>query len=142
MSADRLGALLVSGEEQYRLLLDEATALLRHFDTNSPEDFERAVGVRGQIIATLTRFDQELAAFLGTPSSSADPDTVAVLNGFRRFQEEVTRKILELDSFVIALARQRLDALQDDMASLARGRTALHGYEGGREDRHNMSSTA
>lgn len=140
MTAADLTSLLASGEELYKLLLTEAETLLRNFDTNSAEDFEQAVACRERIMVSLGDFNGRLSALAS--QDAADGDAGQLLSSFRRLQEESTKKIVELDSLVIALARERLVALGEEMSALARGRSALHGYEGGREEMHNMSRTA
>lgn len=140
MTAADLTALLDSGEELYNLLLSEAEALLRNFDTNSAEDFEQAVACRERIMTSLDDFNGRLSALSSQGSGHGDAEQL--LSSFHRLQEESTKKIVELDSLVIALARERLVTLGEEMSALARGKSALHSYEGGREERHNMSRTA
>jgi len=106
----------------YERLMASSASLLQDFDRLSPEEFERALGSRQQIIAELDTVTRELGARLA--------DAGAELDVFKHFQEETTRKVLEFDALVISLARERLDVLREDLASLARGKTALHGYEG------------
>lgn len=143
MSTASLRELLGSAEDQYRLLLEEATALLRNFDSHSPEDFDSIVARRGDIMASLQKFDAALGEFLTKPGRSAGREEAAALEAFRYLQEETTRRVLEIDSLVIALARERLDHLQQEMGALNRGKTALHGYEtSGRERSSQLNSTA
>jgi hypothetical protein len=131
--------LVAAAEEQYGLLLAEATALLRDFDTNDADDFDRAIARRQEILDAIQKIDEDMAALFPDRAAAAD----AGADSFRRVREETTRQIVELDSLVSALARERLDHLQREMAALAKGKAALHGYEGsGRERRHQLDSTA
>lgn len=140
MTAADLTGLLRSGEELYNLLLSEAESLLRNFDTNGVEDFEHTLACRERMIASLDELTERISSLLS--QEMLDDDTAKLLSSFRHFQEETTRKIIELDSLVIALARERLSALSEEMSALARGRNALHGYEGGREEMRSVSRTA
>lgn len=143
MSMTPLRELFGAAEEQYRLLLEEATALLRDFDSAAPEDFDRVVERRADSMASLQKIDATIGELLAKPAPSADPDDIAALEAFRSFREESTRKIIEIDSLVMALARERLDHLQQEMGALSRGKTALHGYEtSGRERSNHHNSTA
>lgn len=143
MSITPLRELFGAAEEQYRLLLEEATALLRDFDSAAPEDFDRVVERRADSMASLQKIDATIGELLAKPAPSADPDDIAALEAFRSFREESTRKIIEIDSLVMALARERLDHLQQEMGALSRGKTALHGYEtSGRERSNHHNSTA
>lgn len=143
MSMTPLRELFGAAEEQYRLLLEEATALLRDFDSAAPEDFDRVVERRADSMASLQKIDATIGELLAKPAPSADPGDSAALEAFRSFREESTRKIIEIDSIVMALARERLDHLQQEMGALSRGKTALHGYEtSGRERSNHHNSTA
>lgn len=141
MSTLSLRELLGAAEDQYRLLLEEATALLRDFDGCAPEDFDNFVTRRGEIMETLQKFDANIGEFLTKPGRSVGQEEAAALEAFRYLQEETTRRILEIDSLVIALARERLEHLQQEMGALNRGKTALHGYEtSGRERNSQLNS--
>lgn len=143
MSVATLRELLGAAEEQYRLLLDEATALLRDFDSAVPEDFDRVLERRADSMTSLQKIDSAIGDLLAKPTPSADPDDAAALEAFRTFREEATRRIIEIDSLVMALARERLDHLQQEMGALSQGKTALHGYEtSGRERSNHHTSTA
>ncbi|WP_298271194.1 hypothetical protein [Geobacter sp.] len=132
--------ILAAAEERYRLLLAEAEALLRSFDTATPEAFDEMMTRRQTLVDELQKIDGELAGVRqGNGAKAADNDA---LGRFRRLQEETTRQIIEIDALVIALARERLGRLQENMGALARGKTALHGYErSGRERRPGFNDT-
>lgn len=143
MNVAPLGVLIKAAEEQYRLLLEEATELLRNFDVNVPDDFDHVVERRAGILASLQNIDMKIAEILTKPKSLAGQDHRADLEAFSSFREEATRRIIEIDSLVMALARERLDRLQQELGALGRGRTALHGYEtSGRERGNKLNSTA
>lgn len=143
MTSDGLRELLAAAEEQYRLLLEEATVLLRNFDSSDADDFDRAVARRQEILDAIQKNDECMAALSGGAAHGADTDVEALLGSFRLLREETTRKVLELDALVTALAQERLGRIQGEMAALAKGKVALHGYEGsGREKRHQLNSTA
>lgn len=141
MSVTPLRELLGAAEEQYRLLLEEATALLRDFDSAAPEDFDLVVDRRADILATLQKIDSAIGELVTKPAPAADPGDGAALEAFRSFREESTRKIIEIDSIVMALARERLGHLQQEMGALSRGKTALHGYETSGRERSNQHNS-
>lgn len=143
MIVNELENLLGRGEEQYRILLDEATVLLRNFDTNSAEEYEKSVARRQEVIDRIQNIDSEIAAFLEKNPRRLDDCSIARLEEYRAFQEVTTRQILELDSLVIGLAKERLVAVQGGLAALSKGKVALHGYEAlDREKQRFMSKTA
>lgn len=130
-------------EGAYRLLLEEATALLQNFDSAAPEDFDRIMARRAEIMASLQSSDAEIGESLAGAQSPPGRDEAAALESLRSFREETTRRIIEIDSIVMALARERLDRLQQEMGALGRGKVALHGYESsGRERSSKLNSTA
>uniref|UniRef100_A0A831U6N8 Flagellar protein FliT n=1 Tax=Geobacter metallireducens TaxID=28232 RepID=A0A831U6N8_GEOME len=143
MSAIAVGELLAAAQEQYRLLLEESTALLRNFDGAPPEGFDRALARRAEIMAVIQDIDARIAEALAAAGSPPRQNDAAALGAFRAAREEATRRIIEIDSIVMALARERLDHLQREMGALGRGKTALHGYEAsGRERSCKLNSTA
>lgn len=143
MSAIPVGELLAAVEEQYRLLLEESTALLQNFDGASPEEFDRVMARRAEIMAVIQTIDARIGESLAAAGSPPHQNDAAALGAFRTVREETTRRIIEIDSIVMGLARERLDHLQQEMGALGRGRTALHGYEtSGRERSSNLNNTA
>lgn len=143
MSTVPVGELLAAAEEQYRLLLEESTALLRNFDGAPPEEFDRVMARRAEIMAVIETIDGRIGESLADRGSPSHQHDVAALGAFRTAREETTRRIIEIDSIVMGLARERLDHLQQEMGALGRGKTALHGYEtSGRERSSNLNSTA
>ncbi|AJE02401.1 hypothetical protein [Geobacter pickeringii] len=138
----RLSDILAAAEERYRLLLEEASTLLRNFDTAAPEDFDEMMVRRQGIIDDIQKIDEELATLSKEPPFPAGSDDGDALGRFRATREEATRRIVEMDSLVIALARERIGRLQQEMSALGRGKTALHGYErSGREQHHKFNDT-
>ncbi|WP_298438415.1 hypothetical protein [Geobacter sp.] len=136
-----IAGILAAAEERYRLLLAEAEALLRNFDTATPEDFDEMMTRRQTLVDEIQKIDGQLAGVQGEKGTSC-ADHADPLGRFRRLQEEATRQIIEIDALVIALARERLGRLQENMGALVRGKTALHGYErSGRERRHGFNDT-
>lgn len=134
-----LEEIVAAAEERYRLLLEEASTLLQRFDTASPEDFDEIMARRQALVDEIQKIDERLATLA---EGEARVDTNDALKRFHVSQEETTRRIVEIDSLVIALARERLGRLQKEMTALARGKTALHGYErSGREPQHKFNDT-
>lgn len=143
MSAVPVGELLAAAGEQYQLLLEESTALLRNFDGLTPEDFDRVMARRAEIMAAIETIDARIGESLAAAGGAPRHNDAAALGAFRTVREETTRRIIEIDSIVMGLARERLDHLQQEMGALGRGRTALHGYEtSGRERSSSLNSTA
>lgn len=112
---------LATGREQYLRLLDEATDQLRNLDTLSPEQMAEVVRRREDLVEALKRFDMR--------SYSAPANMDQKVAEFRAFQENVTRKILEIDGLIIALAREKQAVIREKLTSLAKSATAFQAYE-------------
>ena len=111
-------ALLAEGREEYLRLLDDAKELLRKLDTGGPETLAAVLQRRQGSLELLQNLDRRLAELGGVPAE------------FRAFREETTRRILEVDGLVIALAGQRQDSLKRRLSELARAKSASRAYEG------------
>jgi hypothetical protein len=143
MSCENLQNLLNRGKEQYRSLLAETTNLLRKCDAFGPEGCEWVIARRQECISELHEIDNRLIANLKGMGRDLSADARQALDEFRTLQEMTTRKILEFDSLVIALAGDRLNTIKSELAALARGKAALSGYERtGRAFRRNINDTA
>jgi len=118
--------LAVEAEEILGQLLEEAVSLLRNFDTSTLDDFEKTIRRREVI---LERF-HALDSLMGRGQGEMSATELTLLDDFRRSREELVRKILEADSLVIALAQQQLSVIKGDLATLSKGKNALHAYEG------------
>lgn len=129
MSHDKILEFLGRGKEQYQRLLEEAVMLLRNFDTYGPVDFDKAIIRRQKLISEIQRLDIHCSRELDRLEGTIDGDVEQSLGEFKRFQETTIREILELDSLVIALATGRLDSLRGNLATLARGKTAVSAYD-------------
>lgn len=121
-TAEGMAQLIAQGKEQYLHLLDEATDLLRNLDVSSPEAMAETLQVRQNILELLQIFDQRLNRAL-----SGGGDALAE---FRAFQESTTKRILEIDGLVIALARDKQAAIKGKLASLKESKAASEAYEG------------
>lgn len=114
-----------SWRQQYQLLLDESSTLLRNFDTICADGAVELIAKRQQTIDGFQKFDNELKSRLSGGASDQ-----RILEEFRLFQKEITAKILEQDGLVIALAKERLRVLKGELAGLAKCRTVANAYEG------------
>lgn len=122
MGNEEVEGLIAAGRELYLRLHEEATELLRNLDTHSPEKMVEAVKRRQNLVEALQSFDMRSRA---ASVRMDDPGLVE----FREFQEEITRKILEIDGLVIALEREKQAVLKDKLASLSKSVVAVHAYE-------------
>lgn len=107
-------------------LLEEALSLLKNFDTATSDDFEGTLRRREAI---LERF-HALDSLMECPQGEMSAKESALIEDFRRSREDLIKKILEADSLVIALARDQLSVIKGDLATLVKGKNALHAYEG------------
>lgn len=120
-------------------ILEEAVSLLRNFDTSVLEDIEEAILRREAILERFHAIDSIVSRLEGDMS----PKELARLEDFKQSREGLVRKILETDSLVIALAREQLSVIKGDLAALAKGKNALHAYEGSSVVRsHTLSDSA
>lgn len=124
-----LEKLLSCGSEQCELLQLETTGILRNLDTWGPEDLDRATARRQEIIEEIQKIDTARCNYLGGLGGRVDKATRQVLDQYMSVQETAIKKVLELDSLIIALGRERLDFLKGDLAALARGKTATSAYD-------------
>ncbi len=121
MGAEELEKLIAAGREQYSRLQEEATDLLRNLDTLSPRALGEAVQRRQNLVEKLQQFDARF--------DEAYPGPDYALAEFRRFQEKITKKILEIDALVIALAQGKQAALKGKLASISKSHAAFRAYE-------------
>jgi hypothetical protein len=143
MGRDNLHNLLNRGKEQYLSLMAEATNLLRKFDACGKEGYEGVMARRQECISELHEIDNCLVAYLKDMGRELSADTRQALDEYRILQEMTTGKILEFDSLVIALAGDRLNTIKSELAAIARGKTALSGYERtGQAFRRKINDTA
>ncbi|WP_306535756.1 hypothetical protein [Geobacter sp.] len=107
-------------------LLEEAVSLLRNFDTSTPEELEATIRRREAILERFHAID----GLVNRRLEDLSPQELVQLEDFKRSREELARKILETDSLIIALAQEQLSEIKGDLATLAKGKNALHAYEG------------
>ena len=125
MADAALRNLLSTWQGEYQLLLGEASELLRNFDTASASGASELLARRQQIIDRFQNFDtllKEIGA--GEEASSQD-----LLQEFRAFQQETTKRILELDGLAIALGKERLGLLKGKLDGMRKGKHAFAAYE-------------
>ncbi|WP_214186417.1 hypothetical protein [Geobacter hydrogenophilus] len=109
-----------------RQLLEEALSLLKNFDTSTNDEFEETLRRREVILERFHALDRLMKCQQGDMSAKE----WALLEDFRRSREDLIKKILETDSLVVALARDQLSVIKGDLATLVKGKNALHAYEG------------
>jgi len=123
--------LLRRREELYRLLLSEADGLLAVIGEIGEEGLLLAETRRQELLESIQKIDSEIAACSssrgGGPSGGAGKLTAE----YTERRKILTEKILEKNSLVIALAGERMEAIRRELGGLARGRSALQGYEEG-----------
>lgn len=112
MGSDDAEMLTAAGREQYGCLLQNATDLLRSFTSLSPKALEESLRKRQNLVETLQNFDKRL--------NEAFPDGDYRLAKFREFQEMTTKKILETDRLLIALAREKQATVRGKLAALSK----------------------
>lgn len=116
-----VGARIAAARENYLRLLDEATDLLRNLDIYSAEVIGEAVERRQQLVDALQNYDAGIGEAPGAVGHG--------LSDFRIFQEEMTKKILEVDGLLIALVREKQIALKTKMSTASKSMTASQAYD-------------
>lgn len=122
-----MGKLVAEVERVLGLLLEEAVALLKNFDTFTPDEFEETTRRREKILEQFQELDGRitlLRKFMGD-------DELSEFEEYRQSRDAVIGKIRETDSLVIALAKEQLSIIKEDLSALTKGKTALHAYERG-----------
>lgn len=114
-------------QAEYRLLLEEATELMRIFDTVGSGGANELLVRRQQIIDGL----ENLPARLQKLAVEADASENPLIEEFRTFQEEITAKILKLDALALALGKERLHSLRRELAGLTKRKSVFTAYEEG-----------
>jgi hypothetical protein len=123
MADAALRNLLGAWQGEYQQLLSEASELLRNFDTASASGAAELLARRQQIIDRFQNFDTQLKEIGGEASSQG------LLQEFRAFQQETTKRILELDGLAIALGKERLGLLKGKLDGMRKGKHAFVAYE-------------
>lgn len=128
MRCEELLEVIKRGHEQYRCLQDEAEALLADFDACGNGVCEARIARRQECLQTIQTIDDYLS---GVDLAQVESDAQAreAVAGYRSLQEAATKRILELDALVIALAGTRMDSLKGQLATLSRGKVAYGCYE-------------
>lgn len=121
--------MVVKGKELYLQLLSATENLLRCFDTCAPQDLEELLARRQEIITEFQAVDDQLVGYLNSLTGPMERDVELVWEEFRLFQESSTKRILELDALVIALARERCKGIKGDLAALVVKKAAHSAYE-------------
>ncbi|WP_282000530.1 hypothetical protein [Geotalea uraniireducens] len=128
MSCEELLEVIKRGQEQYRCLQAEAEALLADFDACGNGVCEARIARRQECIQTIQDVDDYLSD-VDHAQVELDAESREAVAGYRRLQEAATKRILELDALVIALAGTRMDSLRGQLAALSRGKVAYGCYE-------------
>lgn len=127
--------MLAEGEQRYLLLLQEATDLLKKVDIIAIDELTALLDRRQNIVQWIQGFDRRMAE-----ADVAEPGARASLAAFRTFQEERTKKILEIDGLVIALAKERLSTIKATLSSFAKGKRARNAFDSsGVTQRHRLN---
>lgn len=104
------------------LLLQEATDLLKNFDTSTPDAIEETIRRREEILEKFQAIDGRIALQMDALDAEEQ-------KAFRQSKDAAIRKIVETDSLVVALAREQLSGIKEGLAALTQGKKALHAYE-------------
>lgn len=126
MDFSEASTLAAEAEELLGKLLEEAVGLLRNFDTSPPESLEETIRRREDILERFRNLESRLAIL----EERAKGEELNSLQALRESRETLVGRIQETDSLVIALAREQLNVIKDDLAALVKGKRALHAYEG------------
>jgi hypothetical protein len=127
--APDLQEIAARGKEQYLLLQGAAENLLRKFDSCQPEELDGLLSGRQEIIDALQNIDDELAGHLEALDGNQKEGERRVWEEFRQFQQQSTRRILELDGLVVALAVERCNVIRAELAALVQKRGVCSAYE-------------
>lgn len=133
MRFQSVSEICLRGRELYGGLLEEAVRLLRNIDSRPPEDLAGAIERRYEYLEQIREVEDELANMQAESGKECGGICRQTLDDFRSFQKSTIQSVLEIDALVTALAQDRLNLIRGEIASLARGRSAIAGY-GGAED--------
>jgi hypothetical protein len=123
--------LLDRGESLYGLLLETTDELSRVLGSLDVEGIALYMEKREKILTDIQNFDSELAAGAAGVRTSGAAGDDEPLQRFRKVRGELTKRILDTDATIVASLEERMDEVRGGLLSLARGRKALNGYEGG-----------
>lgn len=129
MRQPELEKLLSYGRKQCELLHLETNGILRNLDTWGAEDFDRATAKRQEIIAEIEKTDLARCSYLDRIGGQVDTTTERALDQYILFQKATIEKVLELDSLIMALGRQRLDVIKEGFAEFAQKKVANRAYD-------------
>lgn len=123
MTMSEMDSFLAQGREKHLLLLQEATDLLAKMDHISMEDLTALLERRQTIIEWIQGFDARIAAM-----GASGPGARAAVEEFKIFQEETVKKVLEIDSLVIGLAKGRGSAIEAELLAMAKRKRFEHKF--------------
>ncbi len=121
MSYPELSTLIAQAGKLLELLHEEAVGLLKNFDTFTSDNFEEAIRRRDDIIEQLRNIEEIMA-------EGMVEGKLAELHAFKQSKEVIIKKILEIDSLVIALAKKQQSLIKDNLSALSKGKNALQAY--------------
>ena len=127
MDPDALLEVIEKWKNDYLQLLDDASELLRNFDGYRYSGPAELIARRQQIIDRFQNYDVLLRGH-----EILEKKHEGLFEGFASFREDVTKKILEIDALVIALAMDRQIVLQGEFAGLTKRKTVISAYEANR----------
>lgn len=90
----------------------------------TPEDGAELIARRQQVVDWLQGFDERLAAAV-----AKEPGAAAAVAAFRIFQAETIKQVLDTDGLTIALAKERLSSIAENLRSFAKGKQIRNAYE-------------
>lgn len=100
--------------------------MLQRIDIMTPEDGAELIARRQQVVDWLQGFDERLAAAVAKEPGAAAAVAVAA---FRIFQAETIKQVLDTDGLTIALAKERLSSIAENLRSFAKGKQIRNAYE-------------
>jgi len=135
MSGTELAPFLDAGEELFASLERETLACLGNLEAMPAEEIARFVEKRRKILDAIHLFGM---AFNHDLEQAERRGEKGALEGFRRRQTALLRRVIETDGLLLALAHHELTSFKAKLATISRGRRALRSY---REEGRGSAST-
>jgi|GEM_PF-5255409 len=107
----------------YRRILEATEEMLRIIDVATPKKLSELLEVRQDLIGRLKGFDARLGQLpAGTLRLQAE---------FHAFRADVTKKILDAEGLIIALARLKQESIKNVLATAKQAKTVSNAYDKG-----------
>jgi hypothetical protein len=124
MSSVALEHLLARGEELFVSLEALTNACLSHLEMMQADEIKEFLSMRQTTLNAIEDFCGEFEkATLTAPA--------VIVDEFRLRQAKLLQRVIAADGLITGISRQEMESLQTQLAEIARGRSALLGYNHG-----------